>query len=98
MKAESFAPPLLFPFHSLTTGWRQKGSAYSHDDTTQGQESRNVGCASNTNKAQTMLNCIDNSGAAIVECVAVMKKRGIRPAASIGMKQSRRGDPLSNLL
>lgn len=34
--------------------------------------------------AQTMLNCIDNSGAAIVECVAVMKKRGMRPTASIG--------------
>ncbi|KAK5093521.1 54S ribosomal protein L38, mitochondrial [Lithohypha guttulata] len=31
-----------------------------------------------------MLNCIDNSGAAIVECVAVMKKRGMRPTASIG--------------
>ena len=33
---------------------------------------------------KTLLNCIDNSGAAIVECVAVMKKKGIRPAASIG--------------
>ncbi|KAJ9652849.1 54S ribosomal protein L38, mitochondrial [Neophaeococcomyces mojaviensis] len=33
---------------------------------------------------KTMLNCIDNSGAAIVECVQVMKKRGIRPAANIG--------------
>lgn len=31
---------------------------------------------------QTMLNCIDNSGAAIVECVAVMRKK--RQAARIG--------------
>lgn len=37
-----------------------------------------------TNIWQTMLNCIDNSGAAVVECVAVMKKRGIRPTANIG--------------
>lgn len=37
---------------------------------------------------QTMLNCIDNSGAAIVECVAVMKKRGMRPTASIGTSLS----------
>ncbi|ETN39090.1 ribosomal protein L14 [Cyphellophora europaea CBS 101466] len=31
---------------------------------------------------KTMLNCIDNSGAAIVECVAVMRKK--RQAARIG--------------
>lgn len=31
-----------------------------------------------------MLNCIDNSGAAIVECVAVMRKK--RQAARIGME------------
>lgn len=32
---------------------------------------------------KTMLNCIDNSGAAVVECVAVMRKK--RQAARIGM-------------
>jgi ribosomal protein L14 len=31
---------------------------------------------------QTMLNCIDNSGAAVVECVAVMRKKV--KAATIG--------------
>jgi ribosomal protein L14 len=31
-----------------------------------------------------MLNCIDNSGAAIVECVAVMRKRSKWPTANIG--------------
>ena len=31
-------------------------------------------------QSQTMLNCIDNSGAAIVECVAVMRKK-VRHAA-----------------
>jgi len=44
------------------------------------------GTSRNTDNEQTMLNCIDNSGAAIVECVQVMKKRGIRPAASIGVQ------------
>jgi len=33
---------------------------------------------------KTMLNCIDNSGAAVVECVAVMRKK--RQAARIGDK------------
>ena len=32
---------------------------------------------------QTMLNCIDNSGAAIVECIAVMRKK--KQAARIGL-------------
>ena len=32
---------------------------------------------------QTMLNCIDNSGAAVVECVAVMRKK--TSAANIGI-------------
>jgi ribosomal protein L14 len=35
---------------------------------------------------QTMLNCIDNSGAAVVECVAVMRKKV--KAAAIGEKDT----------
>jgi ribosomal protein L14 len=45
---------------------------------------------------QTMLNCIDNSGAAIVECVAVMRKK--RQAARIGMdriQDMRKRNPLT---
>lgn len=59
-----------------------------HDDTTKGiksQEYLHVDLWLIYSGAQTMLNCIDNSGAAVVECVAVLR---MKRHAKIGLSDT----------
>jgi ribosomal protein L14 len=71
--------PILISRISARQGIAYRGCC--HDDTIEGAfpppSFAHLECAIRklTPPLQTMLNCIDNSGAAIVECVAVMRKK-----------------------
>ena len=67
--------------HPLLAGAVLEPDRLSQDDSIKGAYAFTSGCNVKLTVDQTMLNCIDNSGAAIVECAMVV---GQKRHASIG--------------